>query len=88
MKQQRMRTSAGRKNLNVATPKLVELVRARMKENSAIAHLDFELESVGKGHAVFTMDVKPKHKQLHGVVHGGLRRTRRCQKGRKSRPWS
>src|SRR5215472_5834566 len=72
MKQRRMRTSSGRKDAKTERPELVELMRARMRENAAIEHLDFDLESVGKGHAVFTMDVKPKHKQLHGVVHGGF----------------
>src|SRR5215469_11559744 len=72
MKQRRMRSSAGRKDAKAETPELIKLMRARMRENAAIEHFDFELESVGKGNAVFTMDVKPKHKQLHGVVHGGF----------------
>ena len=72
MNKRRMRSSAGRKDRKSETPELVELIRSRMRENEAIAHLDFELESVGQGHAVFFMDVKPKHKQLHGVVHGGF----------------
>src|SRR5215831_13083824 len=72
MKTQRMRSSAGRKDSNADTPKLVELMRARMRENEALTTLGIDVESVGKGHAVFTMDVKPKHKQLHGVVHGGF----------------
>jgi uncharacterized protein (TIGR00369 family) len=27
---------------------------------------------VQKGHAVFRLDVRPSHKQIHGVVHGGI----------------
>jgi uncharacterized protein (TIGR00369 family) len=49
-----------------------ELVRERMKESQAIAHLGFDVEKVEKGHAVFLMDVRSHHKQVHGVVHGGI----------------
>lgn len=49
-----------------------QLVRERMKESEAIAHLGFDVESVEKGRAVFYLDVRPHHKQLHGVVHGGI----------------
>jgi uncharacterized protein (TIGR00369 family) len=27
---------------------------------------------VQQGRAVFRLDVRPKHKQIHGVVHGGI----------------
>ena len=49
-----------------------ELVRERMKESNAIGHLGFDVESVEKGRAIFILDVRPHHKQLHGVVHGGI----------------
>ncbi len=49
-----------------------ELVRERMKENQVIAHLGFDVEMVEKGRAIFLLDVRPHHKQLHGVVHGGI----------------
>ena len=49
-----------------------EAVRQRMKESGATALLGFTLEGVETGRAVFTMDVKPLHKQVHGVVHGGI----------------
>ena len=50
----------------------VQLVRERMKESNAIAHLGFDVEAVEKGRAVFLLDVRPHHKQIHGVVHGGI----------------
>ena len=50
----------------------VQLVRERMKESQAIAHLGFDVEMVEKGRAVFQLDVRPHHKQIHGVVHGGI----------------
>jgi uncharacterized protein (TIGR00369 family) len=32
----------------------------------------FELESIERGTAVMTMQVRKRHKQIHGVVHGGI----------------
>jgi len=32
----------------------------------------FELTSIERGTAVMTMQVRKRHKQLHGVVHGGI----------------
>jgi len=49
-----------------------ELVRERMKESNAIGHLGFDVEKVEKGRAIFVLDVRAHHKQLHGVVHGGI----------------
>jgi uncharacterized protein (TIGR00369 family) len=48
------------------------LVRERMKESQVIAHLGFDVEKVEKGRAIFQLDVRAHHKQLHGVVHGGI----------------
>jgi uncharacterized protein (TIGR00369 family) len=49
-----------------------QLVRERMKESQAITHLGFDVETVEKGRAIFLMDVLAHHKQVHGVVHGGI----------------
>lgn len=49
-----------------------ELVRKRMKESKAIELLGFDVESVHEGRAVFGLDVRPNHKQIHDVVHGGI----------------
>jgi uncharacterized protein (TIGR00369 family) len=49
-----------------------ELVRERMKESNAIGHLGFDVERVEKGRAIFLLDVRAHHKQIHGVVHGGI----------------
>jgi uncharacterized protein (TIGR00369 family) len=32
----------------------------------------FELESIERGTAIMTMQVRARHKQVHGVVHGGI----------------
>ncbi len=52
--------------------RVTEMVRQRMKESRSTELLGFEVESVHKGRAIFRLDVKPGHKQIHGVVHGGM----------------
>jgi len=52
--------------------RVTELVRQRMKESKATELLGFDVESVHDGRAIFRMDVRPGHKQIHGVVHGGI----------------
>src|SRR6266446_8957759 len=49
-----------------------ELVRRRMKESKSSELLGFDVESVHDGRAIFRLDVRPRHKQIHGVVHGGI----------------
>src|SRR5437773_11808054 len=49
-----------------------ELVRRRMRERRSTELLGFDVESVHAGRAIFRLDVKPNHKQVHGVVHGGI----------------
>ncbi len=49
-----------------------ELVRKRLKENQSTELLGFDVESVRAGRAIFRLDVHPRHKQIHGVVHGGI----------------
>lgn len=52
--------------------KALELVRQRMKESQATELLGFEVEHVTEGEAIFQLEVHPRHKQIHGVVHGGI----------------
>lgn len=47
-------------------------VRRRWKESGAPQHLGITVESVKKGKVVLRLDVRPHHKQIHGVVHGGI----------------
>ena len=51
---------------------ITQMVRERLKESQVIAHLGFDVESVEKGRAILQLDVRAHHKQLHGVVHGGI----------------
>src|SRR5271170_114196 len=47
-------------------------LRQKTNETGATSLLGLSLKSLEKGHVVFTMRVKPRHKELHGVVHGGV----------------
>jgi uncharacterized protein (TIGR00369 family) len=47
-------------------------LRKRTNETGATSLLGLSLESLEKGRVIFSMRVKPRHKQLHGVVHGGV----------------
>jgi len=47
-------------------------LRRRTNETGATSLLGLSLESLEKGHVVFSMKVKPRHKQFHGVMHGGV----------------
>src|SRR5258708_3865557 len=49
-----------------------ELFRGRMKERKSSDLFGFDVESVHEGGAIFRLDVRPRHKQIHGVVHGGI----------------
>jgi uncharacterized protein (TIGR00369 family) len=52
--------------------RITEIVRRRMKESRSTELLGFEVESVQIGRAIFRLDVRARHKQIHGVVHGGI----------------
>jgi uncharacterized protein (TIGR00369 family) len=49
-----------------------EVLRLRLKESHATQMLGFALDSVKPGRAVLRLDVRRHHRQLHGVVHGGI----------------
>lgn len=61
-----------RRKLTKEEKRVTELVRQRMKESQSSELLGFDVESVQDGRAIFGMDVRPRHKQIHGVVHGGI----------------
>ncbi len=52
--------------------KLTAVVRARMKQSRATRGLGFHVVSVEPGLAIFEMPVRGRHRQIHGVVHGGI----------------
>jgi uncharacterized protein (TIGR00369 family) len=60
------------RKLSKEVKRVTDLVRQRMKESKATELLGFDVESVHDGRAIFRLDVHPRHKQIHGVVHGGI----------------
>lgn len=44
----------------------------RLRNSAPGKMFGYELDSVGDGTAVMTMRVRQRHKQIHGVVHGGI----------------
>jgi len=48
-----------------------ELAR-RLRASNTARLFGFELEAVEPGRAVLRMRVRSRHKQVHGVVHGGV----------------
>ena len=52
--------------------KYEEALRKRTNETGATSLLGLSLESLERGHVVFSMRIRPRHKQIHGVVHGGV----------------
>lgn len=60
----------GRKTLQ--TKRFIKATRRHLKGSRAVALLGFDLETAEPGHAVLRMDTRPRHKQLNGVVHGGI----------------
>jgi uncharacterized protein (TIGR00369 family) len=60
------------RNLTEEEKRVTELVRRRLKESNSSELMGFEVESVHDGRAVFRLEVAPRHKQIHGVVHGGI----------------
>src|SRR5882757_4696149 len=60
------------KKMSREEKRVTEMVRQRMKESQSTELLGFDVESVHEGRAIFRLDVRPNHKQIHGVVHGGI----------------
>jgi uncharacterized protein (TIGR00369 family) len=50
----------------------ISATRKHLKGSRAIALLGFNLESAEPGRAVLRLKALPHHKQLNGVVHGGI----------------
>ena len=48
-----------------------ELAR-RLRASNTARLFGFELEAAEPGRAVLSMRVRSRHKQIHGVVHGGI----------------
>jgi uncharacterized protein (TIGR00369 family) len=50
----------------------VQQVQERLDHSHATRDLGFEVVKVDRGRATFHMKVAERHRQVHGVVHGGI----------------
>jgi uncharacterized protein (TIGR00369 family) len=50
----------------------VQQVQERLDHSHATRDLGFEVVKVDRGRATFRMKVAERHRQVHGVVHGGI----------------
>jgi uncharacterized protein (TIGR00369 family) len=64
--------SARGKNMPHEVRKATEDVRQRIKQSHAVRGMGFAVERVEVGLVIFTMRVRQRHRQMHGVVHGGI----------------
>jgi uncharacterized protein (TIGR00369 family) len=71
MKGQLDKGSARRRRQKNSKAGLAE-VRRLLRESVAGRVFGFELRSLGRGRAILSLLVRPRHKQIHGVVHGGI----------------
>ena len=60
------------RKLSKEAEEFTKVARRTLKDNPATNLLGFRLESVGRGCAVLRLDVRARHKQMQGVVHGGI----------------
>jgi uncharacterized protein (TIGR00369 family) len=60
------------RKLSKEAKRYTEAARKAIKHSRAVELLGFEVEMVEKGRAILCVDARPDHKQLHGVVHGGI----------------
>jgi uncharacterized protein (TIGR00369 family) len=51
---------------------MAAVARRALRQSHAIRFLGFSLEAIDKGWAVMRLKAGAHHKQIHGVVHGGI----------------
>ena len=61
-------SSRGLKN----SKELAAVAARTLRHNEAVKMLGFRVEAVSRGRAVLRLDIKSRHRQMQGVVHGGI----------------
>ena len=51
---------------------MAAVARRALRQSHAIQFLGFSLEAIDSGWAVLRLKAETRHKQIHGVVHGGI----------------
>jgi 1,4-dihydroxy-2-naphthoyl-CoA hydrolase len=61
-----------KRKLTAEEKRLTAITRRYFKKSRAIITFGFVLQYAGPGRAGLRLDAQARHKQLHGVVHGGI----------------
>ncbi len=62
----------GKPQLEQMAHRAVQELARRLRASNTSRLFGFELEAIEPGRAVVTMRVRERHRQVHGVVHGGI----------------
>ncbi|MBV8513773.1 MAG: PaaI family thioesterase, partial [Acidobacteria bacterium] len=60
------------RNRRKGSHEMAAIARRALRRSHAIQFLGFSLEKIDKGWAVLRLKAETHHKQIHGVVHGGI----------------
>ncbi len=66
------RPTKARRNRRRGSPEMAAVARSALRQSHAIQFLGFSLETIDTGWAVLRLKAETRHKQIHGVVHGGI----------------
>ncbi|MGH9865911.1 MAG: PaaI family thioesterase [Candidatus Acidiferrales bacterium] len=67
-----MRSAKKSATKEIVKPLTITALGRRFHFSNTARQFGFRLDDAGPGRAVLKMKVLPKHKQIHGVVHGGV----------------
>jgi uncharacterized protein (TIGR00369 family) len=65
-------TEEARDKAKRGSAQMAAVARRALRQSHAIQFLGFSLEAIDKGWAVMRLKARTHHKQIHGVVHGGI----------------
>lgn len=66
------RAGGTRRKAAKGSAEMAAIARQALRQSHATRFLGFSLEAIGKGWAVLRLKAGTQHKQIHGVVHGGI----------------
>lgn len=72
------KTGKVKKDVDVVAPTAAveyltpEELRTRLEQSNTAKQFGFTLDTAERGHVILQMRVDQRHKQVHGVVHGGV----------------
>jgi uncharacterized protein (TIGR00369 family) len=57
------------------TPEVLEKIREKFEQNHFPKMVGIEIDDIEPGRARLSLEVEEKHRQLHGIMHGGATAT-------------